>query len=178
MKPQDVVKLVKILGKSKKIKRAGWVREKIKNPESVAEHSFRLIVMCMALAKVLKVDQEKLIKMAIVHDLGETKTGDIVVERGTKIYSQKRIKKEILEEEAIKELLSIFGEEYHRVFHELIERKSREAKIFWQLDKLEMAFQAKEYEEEQGKDLEEFFKNAEMNIKTPLLKKVLKLLEP
>lgn len=176
MKPQNITRFVKIIGQSKKIKRTGWVREKVKNPESVADHSFRLIVLCMTLADVLKVDQNKLIKMAIIHDLGETKTGDIVVERGRKIFIKKRLKREKIEEEAIKELLNVFGEEYHQIFHELIERKSREAKVFWQLDKLEMAFQAKEYEDEQGKDLREFFENADINISDRLLRKTLLML--
>lgn len=173
MKPEDFIKFAKIIGLSKKLKRAGWIREKIKDPESVAEHSFRLIVISMVLAKTLKVNQGKLIKMAIIHDLGETITGDIVVERGKKILAHKRLKKERMEEEAIKELLGVFGQEYHQIFYELRERKSKEAKIFWQLDKLEMAFQAKEYEEEQGKNLKEFFDNADMHISDSLLRKTL-----
>jgi putative hydrolase of HD superfamily len=56
----------------------------------------------------------------------------------------------------------------------MISRKTREAQIFWQLDKLEMALQAKEYEEKQKKSLPEFFENAGMHITEPLLIEIFK----
>ncbi len=176
MTSQDILKFAKIIGKSKKIKRSGWVREKINNPESVAEHSFRLIALSMVLAPLLDVDQDKLIKMAILHDLGETETGDLVVERGKQINPKLRTAKEIKEENIVRRLLGVFGKEYYEIFHEMIQRKSRESKIFWQLDKLEMAIQAHEYQEEQNKDLSEFFQNAKIHISDSTLKSVLDLL--
>lgn len=39
------VNLIKNLGKIKRIKRSGWVREGINNPESVADHSYRVAAM-------------------------------------------------------------------------------------------------------------------------------------
>ena len=76
--PRKIVEFVAMTGKSKKILRSGWIREKIKDPESVAEYSFQLSVLAMVLADTLGVDKEKLIKMALLHDLGEVVTGDIV----------------------------------------------------------------------------------------------------
>jgi len=101
----DILHLAFQVGISKKLKRTGWVKRKVKNPESVAEHAFRVIVLCMALAPSLKVDQQKLVKMAIIHDLGETSTGDIVVESWKKIFLDKRKKKEKIEKEAIRNIL-------------------------------------------------------------------------
>lgn len=172
MKPEDILKIVKIIGLSKKIKRSGWVRENIENPESVAEHSFRVIVLAMLLGPVLNVNEEKLVKMAIIHDLGEVITGDIVTERGEKVDKELKNKKEEKEERIIKELLEGFGRDYHELFHEMIQRETEEAQIFWQLDKLEMAIQASEYEEEQNKNLEEFFVNAKANILHKKLKEI------
>lgn len=174
-KTKETIEFVKLIGKSKKIKRAGWVREGIQNPESVAEHCFRLIVLAMVLAPELKVDKDKLIKMAIIHDLGEVKTGDLVVERGKSANLEARKKKEELEKAFIKEDLGSFeiSHEYQDLFDEMIKRESYDAKIFWQLDKLEMAIQALEYEEDQGKDLSEFFDNAEKIIDHPFLKKIM-----
>ena len=73
---------------SKQIVRTGWAMMGIPNPESVAEHSFQLCVMAMVFADQLGVDREKLIKMAIIHDLGEILTGDIVWSRGNIIDIQ------------------------------------------------------------------------------------------
>jgi len=52
----------------KEIKRTGWKLKGIKNPESVAEHSFMLALMALALAKPLKLDAGKCISLALVHD--------------------------------------------------------------------------------------------------------------
>jgi len=41
--------------------------------------------------------------------------------------------------------------EYKDIFREMIKRESPEAKLFWQLDKLDLAVQALQYEREYGK---------------------------
>ena len=169
MKVQDLILLSRATGKSKKIKRTGWIREKIKNPESVADHIFRVTVLCMVLAKHFNLDQAKLTKMAIIHDLGESITEDLVVERGINVDVEVREKKEKLEEKAINKILGVYDPEYTLLFHEMIKRDSPEAKFFWKIDKLEMAIQAKEYEKEQGLDGKEFYENAKMHIDEPLL---------
>jgi putative hydrolase of HD superfamily len=173
MKISEVSKFAKQVGMSKRIKRTGWVREGVEDPESVAEHSFRLVVLSMALGKFLNVDTEKLVKMAIIHDLGETSTGDLVVERGKKIDSALKKEKEAREEQAISDLFISFGEEYRIIFQEMIKRESKESQIFWQLDKLEMAMQAKDYEKEQGMVLTEFIENARIHITEKFLKDIL-----
>lgn len=173
MRSEDIVAFARQVGKSKRIPRTGWVREGVLDPESVAEHSFRLIVLAMTLGDYLRVKKEKLIEMAIIHDLAETSTGDLVVERGTRVDALSKRDKELKEEEVISHLFSSFSIHYKEVFHEMVQRQSKESQIFWQLDKLEMALQAKEYEEEQNKTLNEFLDNAEMHISEPLLKEIL-----
>ncbi len=168
---------LKTVGLSKKLLRSGWIREKIKDPESVAEHSFRVGVLAMVLSDKFDcvLDKEKLIKMALLHDLAEVITGDVVVERWDLIDVDKREKKERLEKEGIKKIFDKIGQgdEYVAIFEEMIGRLTPEAKIFFQLDKLEMALQALEYEEEQGKNLEEFFVSVgSYYTKDPLIKKI------
>ncbi len=168
----------KTVGKSKRLLRTGFVREGMKNPESVAEHSFRAGVIAMVLADKLdcSLDKEKLVKMALIHDIGEIVTGDIVIQRGEVLDLKLRDGKEVQERIGIKQIFNKIAEGniYSSIFEEMIERKSPEAKVFWQFDKLEMAFTALEYEEEQGKQLEEFFLDANTHMKEPLLKKILK----
>ena len=76
----------------------------------------------------------------------------------------------------IKKVFRTIGksDEYKEIFEEMIARTSQEAKMFWQLDKLEMAFQALEYEKEQNKKLDEFFINADLQIDSPPLRKILR----
>ena len=164
----------KTVGKSKRLLRTGWVREKIKNPESIAEHSFRVGVLAMVLADKLLVNKEKLMKMALLVDLGELTTGDIISGRGEYIDIKKRDEMERKEREGIKEIFDIIGdsEKYLAIYDEMVNRVTSEAKAFWQLERLEMAFQALEYEEEQGKNLEEFFVNTGLYLRDPLLKTI------
>lgn len=173
--PRKTIEFLIKIGKSKKILRYGWVREKIKDPESVAEHSFRLSVLAMVVADQLGVDKEKLIKMALLHDIGEVITGDIVWSRGGIIDIKKRAEKEELEKKGIEEVFKIIGKshEYLRLFEEMIERTSLEAKVFWEIDKLEMAIQALEYERDQNRKLDEFFINADLQIYSSSLRKML-----
>lgn len=171
---KKMVDFMATVGKSKRLLRSGWVREKVKDPESVAEHSFRITVLVIILADQLGVDKEKLIKMTFVMNLGEITTGDLVFERGELIDIKKKGEKESKEKEGVKNILRDIGadKEYINIFEEMIKRKSPEAKIFWQIDKLEMAMQALEYEKDQNKDLDEFFTNAGLQIETPILKKI------
>ena len=63
-------------------------------------------------------------------------------------------------------------EEYRGIFEEMLDRKTNEAKIFWQLDKLEMAIQALAYEKENNLELEEFFINTELQLTSTILRKI------
>ncbi len=167
----------KTVGKSKRLLRSGPVREGIRDPESVAEHSFRTGVIAMVLSDKFdyNLDKDKLVKMALIHDIGEIVTGDIVVQRGEILDLKLRDEKEIQERAGIKQIFNkiLEGDVYSEIFEEMIERKSPEAKIFWQFDKLEMAFTTLEYEEEQGRRLEEFFLDANTHMKEPLLREIL-----
>ena len=159
---------------SKKIMRTGWKVMRIKNPESIADHCYQLCVMAMIFGDMLDVDKERLMKMIILYGLGGTLTNDIVWARGNIIDIEKRRKKEQIEAAGIEKLFSTIGkiDEYKGLFTEMIQRKSAEADIFWQLDKLEMAIQALQYEQETGKQLDEFFVNADLQISSPFLRSI------
>ncbi|OGD93073.1 hypothetical protein A2697_02075 [Candidatus Curtissbacteria bacterium RIFCSPHIGHO2_01_FULL_41_44] len=167
----SLIKFLKIVGKLKKVKRTGWLVAGIKNPESVAEHSYRLAVLSMVLGKKFNLNTEKLIKMSLIHDLAEGEVGDLVLERGQKqVMSPK--KKLKLEKDVLKK---IFGElddkdQYLTLWQETQELKTPEARILKQLDKLEMIMQALEYEGEVNpKNLDEFWTNARKYLKNPKL---------
>ncbi len=172
--PQRILSFLSTTIQAKRVVRTGWTMMDIKNPESVAEHSYQLCVMAMVLADQLGVDQDKLVKMAIVHDLGEIFTGDIVWVRGNIIDIERRRKKEEIEAKGIEKIFKIINktEEYKAIFEELMERKSVEATIFWQLDKLEMAIQALDYEKRKNKNLDEFFVSVDLQLSSPFLRSI------
>lgn len=164
----------KYVGQLKKVKRAGWVRAGIKNPESVAEHSYRLAILAMIIGLQRKLDTEKLIKMALLDDLAETIVGDLVTEHGDEVVMDEAEKFE-KEDTAIKKILSELddGEEYYAIWKEAQEQKTPESKLLKELDKLEMVIQAQEYERQGHKNLEEFWTNATKHITDAQLTRML-----
>ena len=60
----------------KNVHRSAWTSEG--QPESVAEHSWRLCLMAVVLSGYFDaIDVARLLKMCIIHDLGEAISGDI-----------------------------------------------------------------------------------------------------
>lgn len=53
------------------------MRSGIKNPESVADHMYRMAVMGM-LVKGTKYDYSKCLKLALVHDMAECESCELV----------------------------------------------------------------------------------------------------
>jgi putative hydrolases of HD superfamily len=79
MKPDALHGILDFLRAAESLKtatRSGWTTAG--QPESVAEHTWRLCLMAMVLRPEFPdVDIEKLLKICIVHDLGEAIGGDI-----------------------------------------------------------------------------------------------------
>ena len=74
---KDLVDFFHELGKLKGKPRRGWVINDIKNPESIAEHTFRAAMMAWVLGRKKKnLNMEKLLKMAMMHDICEIYAGD------------------------------------------------------------------------------------------------------
>jgi len=110
--------------------------------ESVAEHSWRLCIFSWLLKEQLpEYDMDKVMKMCLFHDLGEALVGDVP-------SFNKNKKDEKREEDAIKKILSMLDgdlrTELEELFIEIKEQKSKEAKLFKALDKLEAVIQHNE----------------------------------
>jgi putative hydrolase of HD superfamily len=157
----------------KKISRQGWVNKlSLDNPESVADHSYSMAVMSMAISDLGNYDSERILKMVLLHDLAESKIGDYIPEQISKE------KKDKLENDAfyeiIKQLPDIIQSQYLRIWQEYQENTSPESNIVHQIDKLEMALQAKIYQNSgQSKEkLESFFESARIEITDSKLKEL------
>lgn len=145
----SLLKFFHEIKKLKDLKRTGWKNFNVRNPESIADHSFRVSVMTLIFASRLKLNKEKALKMALIHDLCETYSGDLIegkISKRKKFDSEKKGMKKILSELNKKE-----RSELMHLWNEFMEEKNREAKIVREIDRLEMAFSAVEYEKEQKK---------------------------
>ncbi len=142
---EGLMKFLRIAGNLKREPRRGWViRAGVSNPESVADHTFRLALFSMLLGDLRGLDTRKMIKLALIHDLGESLTGDI-----TPVDIDRQENKEIEAGKAIEELFSNLPkklqDDYLELWREICYRSSTEAKLVLDADKLEMALQASEY---------------------------------
>lgn len=103
--------------------------------ENSAEHSWHLAMACWAFAEMLNDDYDvpKLIKLALLHDLGEIGAGD------TFLYSSKRDTAHIEERESIKQIASHPGNSIGDIVELWEEQEtgvSKEAKLLKVIDRL------------------------------------------
>ena len=169
---RNLVKFFETVGRLKTTPRSGWVEIGIRQPESVADHTFRTSILCMIYSDLEDLDQLKLLRMALIHDLPEAITGDLTPSRKTTGNKEK-------ENTAMNQILSLLPkkqkEKYMTVWNEYQECKTKEAKAVRQLEKLEMALQAKEYEkiESTRENLNRFIKSADEALVWPELRRFL-----
>ena len=131
-------------GKLKEERRRGWVKKLgMKNPESVADHSYRTALMAMVISDMRGLDSGRAMRLALLHDLPESVVGDSTPdERSGKAKSSLETR---AMEDIVRELPKELGELYLGAWREYLEGKTEEARLVRQLDKLEMAIQGWEY---------------------------------
>ena len=110
--------------------------------ESVAEHSWRLALMAYWVSDEFpELDMNKVIKMCLIHDLGEAFTGDIPTFEKTAQDEQKETQLLFLWARSLPEP---FGSEMCELYQEMDARKTPEAKLYKALDNLEAVIQHNE----------------------------------
>ncbi len=107
--------------------------------ESVAEHSWMMTLIAFLIKDEFpKADMNKVIKMCIIHDIGEAFTGDIPTFEKTEANEKTE---ERLLGEWVSTLPEHIGGEMEDLYKEMAERKTQEAKIFKAIDSLEALIQ-------------------------------------
>ena len=128
----------------KHVKRAGWIsRARISNPESVADHSYSVCAISMALSDMLGLNTERVMKMAILHDLPESIIGDFMPGEVTK--KKKRAEENNAIETILQSIPPCRRSDYKRIWLEYLLNKTDIARLVHTVDKLEMALQARKY---------------------------------
>ena len=150
----------------KAVPRTGWLLRGVRDVESVAAHGFGVAFTAMLLAdraraRGLEVNVERLLRLALLHDLTEARTGDL----------PSTIKKHF-DPEALRAAdgrvasamlsgLGPLGEQYLELWRDYEHRVSLEARLVKAADKLDLLLQAREYEKGGARGLDEFWENAE-----------------
>ncbi len=127
----------------KREKRHSWLSNG--DHESVAEHSYRMALMVYLIAPKLEftVNTEKVLKMALIHDLVEAYTGDCP---DFEVKSAEQVNSKFLaEEQAIEKAGELLGlQELPALWHEFERGETREAQLVRAIDRLEMQVQHNE----------------------------------
>ena len=143
--------LKEILG-LKNVLRAGWVRAGIPSPESVAAHSWGMSMLALKLAPK-ELDLARILSLCIVHDIPEVRVGDLTPHDDTSTKAADELK-----------AMTEMAPEWVSLFEEYEQGQTPEAKFVKQLDKLDMALQAEQYQDEFGLSLSEFIESARLRI--------------
>lgn len=110
--------------------------------ESVAEHSWRVSLMAFLLkGEFPEADMDKVVKMCLIHDLGECFTGDIPT--FVKTDGDRAVEDSLLGR-WVASLPQAVSEELAALFREMDAQETLEAKIYKSLDKLEALIQHNE----------------------------------
>lgn len=125
----------------KDVTRAGWLRVGVEQPESVAAHSWGVAYLVLALCPP-NLDRGRALAIAVLHDVGEVRTGDITPHDGVPAKD-----KHAAEHAAVVGLTAPFAHAADMValWREYEHGTSAEGRFVKACDKLDMALQAERY---------------------------------
>jgi putative hydrolase of HD superfamily len=147
-------------GMLKRTPRTGW-QFLGSGEESVSDHTFRTALIAFVLASGKEdIDMEKVLKMALFHDLPEARTGDL------NYMNQKYAKPD--EEKAVADMTDglPFGEEIAEILEEFTEQQSAEAKLVRDADNMEMLLSLKEHHDIGNKNAKDWIPFSEQRLKS------------
>ena len=155
--------------------RKGWQKRVVERVESVADHSYAVALLALYEGERRGYDLERILKLALIHDLEEAVMGDFTPQdkarRGSTNLKRDR---EIAIRELLSKLPSKSRASYRKLWTDLREKRSREARLVHQLDKVEMAFQAHKYGKRTGQGkMRDFYESATNETYDPKLKRAL-----
>ncbi|KAF8328401.1 HD domain-containing protein [Cantharellus anzutake] len=157
-----------ILEQLKTQRRTGWVNNRVTTSfASISDHMHRMSILALCTTDQ-GLDVSKCVMLSVVHDLAEAIVGDIAPSDGIPSAEKKK-----LEADAIS---SMVGDMLHggpaarrieALWNEYEAGETAEARFVKDLDRVEMALQASEYEKRHRKDLQPFFDSSISKIQHP-----------
>jgi putative hydrolase of HD superfamily len=159
-------------------RRTGWQLRGVTGPESVAAHTWGVSLLALLYARRAGVDPDRAVRLAVVHDLAEARTGDVPTRADPNAESVDREAKRRRERDAVASLLGPFDGDLRAAWDEYEARETPAAQFVKDMDLVDMCAQAVRYEREQRYDpdddgafeaydrLDEFFATAEPRLRT------------
>ena len=139
-KPEELLSVLHTANRLKDTTRHCWTPGN--RHESVADHSWRLALTAFFLRDEFPdTDMDKVIKMCLIHDLGECFTGDIPTFRKT-AADEADEERQLLA--WVDTLPAPYGTEMHALYREMAAQETPESRIYKALDKFEAVIQHNE----------------------------------
>lgn len=173
---EDFLDFLIDIGRLKRMPRTYWKARGIKNPETVAEHSFTLALIALIFgAGKRHLNTEKLLKMALCHEMASVYTDDLIpyydslpkdkkkrdeiFKKLPRLLKNKKIKRFSedykLEKNSVKKLVSCLdyslGKEIIRLWDEYKNKTSAEGRFLGQINVLAVLLRALLYRKENKK---------------------------
>ncbi len=161
-------------GLLKNVPRSGWWTIGIKNPESVAGHSFRSAVMAFIIAKSEGCDPYRAAVIALFNDIHEARITDL--HKMSQTYIDLRKAEKLAFKDSISKLPVDISSELESVMNELWDESSPEGVVARDADILECMIQGREYYNEGWKLAKPFYEKSLNLLKTVTAKKIGRLL--
>ena len=167
---KDLLRFMSVVSKLKSLKRTGWVRRGVNNPEHVADHMYMMAMMTFFIEDKHNLNKERCMKLALVHDMAECVVGDI-----TPFCGVSKTEKIAQEREAMEQITSLagqkVGQELIGLWEEYEAQTTAEARFVKNLDRFDMILQAHQYEKNNGEagKLEEFFDSTKGKFDHPMV---------
>lgn len=160
-KPDDLLQILMQANQLKRTARTGWGQRGVPDAENVADHSFGVAFTTLLLSHILdqRIDLERALTMALLHDLPEGLTTDIpktawrFLPAGSKFDAENKAIHAIFDNVA-------FGTDLMAVWQEYQSADTPEAQLVHDADKFDLLLQAWVYEEQtSNRHLQEFWQN-------------------
>ena len=157
----------------KRTHRTGWRNIDVIHSETVAEHVFLASQIAFLLGEMEKANSEKSALIALFHDNGEAKVGDIDLMGQTYLRSKEGEIKAFFDQ--IKGL--ICEKKLKKLYQEWKEQTTKEAIIAKDADLIELIIQAKHHLDKGNQLAKVWIKNAKRKLKTKSAKEIVKVIE-
>ncbi|MEU3980337.1 HD domain-containing protein [Streptomyces sp. NPDC026672] len=151
-------------GTLKNTKRSGWWMAGVKDPESVADHSWRASLIATVIAQLEGADPARAAFLAVWHDSQETRTGD--VNHLGKKYTVGEADPEAITADQVAGMPSVLADAVKGLVAEYEAKESAEAQCARDADKLECMIQGIEYRDQGYANAQRWIDNSRGRIVT------------
>lgn len=160
----DTPKFIYEIGVLKRVARSGWWLAGIKDPETVAEHSFRTAILSYVLAGMEGLDPERCACMSLFHDIRETRLTDL--HKVSQRYVTTASAEERVTADQLARLPAALAARLQALLGQYAGNDSPEATVAHDADLLECLIQAIEYRAQGYSDVQEWIDSCRAKLRS------------